>query len=382
MYVASGQQYFIYDRRTGMKRWLIFFVLMLFLSGTVQAVDLSDDYVQEFGLDTLTDTMPEEAEDILSDYDFTGQADVNTIFSDLGTKIETAFRRHFASAAKSGGAVLAVVVLCSLASSFFPDGKAPGYVTIAGVLAISTAVLTDSGSFLRTGVQTLHTLSDFSAVLLPCLATVTAAGGAVVSASAKYAAAMLVMNILLTVCTSIFVPLISVYLACVVAQAAFQSNAFSAMAGFLKWVCVTGLTLLVVIFTAYLSISGVITSSGDLVTTRFAKAAISTALPVVGKLVSDAASTVMAGMSVVRSSVGVFGVIAVVCVTITPFLSMGLRYLIFKAAASASSIFPDNRFSTLIDGIGTAFGLMMAMTGTGALILIISLTSFIKAVTG
>lgn len=365
-----------------MKRWLIFFVLMLFLSGTVQAVDLSDDYVQEFGLDTLTDTMPEEAEDILSDYDFTGQADVNTIFSDLGTKIETAFRRHFASAAKSGGAVLAVVVLCSLASSFFPDGKAPGYVTIAGVLAISTAVLTDSGSFLRTGVQTLHTLSDFSAVLLPCLATVTAAGGAVVSASAKYAAAMLVMNILLTVCTSIFVPLISVYLACVVAQAAFQSNAFSAMAGFLKWVCVTGLTLLVVIFTAYLSISGVITSSGDLVTTRFAKAAISTALPVVGKLVSDAASTVMAGMSVVRSSVGVFGVIAVVCVTITPFLSMGLRYLIFKAAASASSIFPDNRFSTLIDGIGTAFGLMMAMTGTGALILIISLTSFIKAVTG
>lgn len=356
--------------------------MLWLLNGSVQAVDLSYDYVQEFNLDKLTDAMPEEAEDILSGYDFTGQANVNTIFSDLGRKIESICRTHFASAAKSGTAVFTVVVLCSLASAFFPDGKAPGYVTIAGVLAIATAVLTDSGSFLRTGVQTLSRLSDFSAVLLPCLATVTAAGGAVVSASAKYAAAMLFMNVLLTVCTRIFVPLISVYLACIVAQAAFQSQAFSAVAGFLKWLCVTGLTLLVVIFTAYLSISGVITSSGDLVTTRFTKAAISTALPVVGKLVSDAASTVMAGISLVRSSVGVFGVVAVLCVTITPFLSMGIRYLLFKAAASAASIFPDQRFSALIDGIGTAFGLMMAMTGTGALILIISLTSFIKAVTG
>lgn len=382
MYAAACPQYFVYDRGIGMKRCLIFFLMLWLLNGTVQAVDLSYDYVQEFNLDKLTDAMPEEAEDILSGYDFTGQANVNTIFSDLGRKIESICRTHFASAAKSGTAVFTVVVLCSLASAFFPDGKAPGYVTIAGVLAIATAVLTDSGSFLRTGVQTLSRLSDFSAVLLPCLATVTAAGGAVVSASAKYAAAMLFMNVLLTVCTRIFVPLISVYLACIVAQAAFQSQAFSAVAGFLKWLCVTGLTLLVVIFTAYLSISGVITSSGDLVTTRFTKAAISTALPVVGKLVSDAASTVMAGISLVRSSVGVFGVIAVLCVTITPFLSMGLRYLLFKAAASAASIFPDQRFSALIDGIGTAFGLMMAMTGTGALILIISLTSFIKAVTG
>lgn len=382
MYAAACPQYFVYDRGVGMKRWLIFFLMLVLLNGTVQAVDLSYDYVQEFNLDQLTDAMPEEAEDILSGYDFTGQANVNTIFSDLGRKIENICRTHFASAAKSGTAVFTVVVLCSLASAFFPEGKAPGYVTIAGVLAIATAVLTDSGSFLRTGVQTLSRLSDFSAVLLPCLATVTAAGGAVVSASAKYAAAMLFMNVLLTVCTRIFVPLISVYLACIVAQAAFQSQAFSAVAGFLKWLCVTGLTLLVVIFTAYLSISGVITSSGDLVTTRFTKAAISTALPVVGKLVSDAASTVMAGISLVRSSVGVFGVIAVLCVTITPFLSMGIRYLLFKAAASAASIFPDQRFSALIDGIGTAFGLMMAMTGTGALILIISLTSFIKAVTG
>lgn len=365
-----------------MKRFFLIVLLLVVLPGSVCAVDLPADYSQEFGVDTLTENLPVEAEDVLSDFSFTGGADVDSIFDRLGNKIESAIREHFTTALKSGAAVLIIAVLCSLASAFFPDGKAPGYVTIAGVLAIATSVLTDSGSFLRLGTQTLRALSDFSTLLLPCLAASAAAGGAVVSAGAKYAAAMLCMDLLLTVGTKIFVPLISMYLACVVANAAFQNGAFSAMAGLLKWICVTGLTVLVVVFTAYLSISGVITSSGDLVTTRFAKAAISTTLPVVGKLVSDAASTVMAGVSLVKNSIGVFGVVAVACVTITPFLAMGLRYLMFKAAASAAAIFPDNRFSALIDGVGTAFGLMMALVGTGALMMFISLISFIKAVTG
>lgn len=365
-----------------MKKGLLLLALLLLLSGSARAVELPEEYRESIGLETLENAVPSEARDVLDGYSFTGGADTDGLFSRLGAQLKKTLADHFSGAVRSGASVLTVAILCGLASAFFPDGKAPAYVTVAGVLAIASAVLTDHGSFLNTGIRTLERLQDFSTVLLPCLTAAAAAGGAAVSAGAKYAATMLFMNVLLTLCTHVFVPLISMYLACVVAHGAFQNSAFSAMAGLLKWLCVTGLTLLVVVFTAYLSISGVIASSGDMVTTRFAKAAISTALPVVGRMVSDAASTVMAGMSLVKSSVGVFGVIAVVCVCLAPFVSMGLRYLLFKACAAAVSIFPDNRFSSLIDGIGTAFGLMIAMTGTGALILFISLISFIKAVTG
>ncbi len=363
------------------KIWLILLMTAI-LPCMAHGVELPEAYWETAGLQDLERAVPPEAKDILSDYNFAEGADTDTIFTRIGARLGEAFRSHFSGAIRSSTSVLTVAILCGLASAFFPENKAPGYVTIAGVLAIAASVLTESGSFLRTGVQTLERLQDFSGVLLPCLTAAAAAGGAAASASAKYAATMLFMNFLLFLCTHVFVPLISMYLACIVAHSAFQSNAFSAMAGLIKWLCVTGMTLLVVVFTAYLSISGVIASSGDMVTTRFAKAAISTALPVVGRLISDAASTVMAGMSLVKGSVGVFGVIVVLCVTMIPFVSMGLRYLMFKAAAAAAGIFPDNRFSSLIDGIGTAFGLMIAMTGTGAMILSISLISFIKAVTG
>ena len=365
-----------------MKRLLILCFVLCILCVPVCGVELPDGYLSEMGVDDLQNAAPGETDGVLDDYSFLDFTDVDDLFSSLGDKILSAAQEHFRGAAKSAVVVLAVTFLCSLASAFFPGGKAPEYVTIAGVFAIVTAVVTDTGALIQDGTETLYKISDFSTILLPCLSGIAATSGAVVSASAKCGATMLFMNVLLTVCVRFIAPLINVYLACVIANAAFENRAFSAMASLVKWICMTSLTLFVVAFTAYLSVSGVITASGDLVTTRFAKAAISTALPVVGKIVSDAASTVVAGVSVLRNSVGIFGMIAVLCITIAPFVSMGVRYLLFKAASSAASVFPDQRFSGLIDGIGTAFGMMMAMTGTGAVMLFISLISLIRTVSG
>lgn len=363
-----------------MRRIAVLLCLLWAMAIPAGALELPESWLEDTGVAELEDALPGEAEAVLGDFNFLGGANGEALMERLWTQLKELLSDRFSGVARSAVTVLLIVMLCSLAGVLYPEGKAPGYVTLGGVLAIVTAVITDMGSFIRTGTDTLYAMSDFSAVLLPCLAGVAAAGGAVTSAAAKYAAAMLFMNVLLTVCTRVIVPLIYVYLACVIAHAAFDSDAFTAMAGLVKWICMTSLTLLVVVFTAYLSISGLITGAGDQVTTRFAKAAISTTLPVVGKMVSDAASTVVAGVGVLRSSIGVFGVIAVVCMVLSPFVSMGLRYLLFKAAAAGAAVFPDRRFSGLIDGIGTAFGILMAMTGTGACMLFISLISLIRAV--
>lgn len=363
------------------KIWAMVWTVWI-LTVPVGAMDLESAFLQEGGTAALEDGLPEEARTVLEDYDFLGNGEPDRIMERLGEEIGRQFHSQFAGAARSAVVMLVIVTLCSLVSACFPNGQAPGYVTIGGVLAIVTAVVTDSDAFIQRGVETLYSLRDFSGLLLPCLAGAAAAGGAAVSAGAKYGAAMLFMHILLTVCVEWIAPLIGVYLACVIGRAAFESGAFTAMANLVKWVCLTALSLLVIVFTAYLSISGLISGAGDQLTTRFTRAAISTALPVVGKMVSDAAATVVAGMGLVRNSIGVFGAVAVICVGLAPFVSMGLRYLLFKAAAAAAAIFPDQRFSGLIDGIGTAFGMMIAMTGTGVFMLLISIISLIKVVGG
>ena len=140
------------------------------------------------------------------------------------------------------------------------------------------------------------------------------------------------------------------------------------------------MTLLVGAFTGYLAISGAVSSAADAVTAKAAKAAISAALPVVGGIVSNAAGAVVAGAGLVRNSVGVLGLLAVLSVILGPFIALGARYLLYKAASVlARSLAPDG-LGDLVSAVGTAFGMALALVGSAALMLFISVISLMKAV--
>ena len=135
-------------------------------------------------------------------------------------------------------------------------------------------------------------------------------------------------------------------------------------------------------FTAWLGITGAVSGAADAVTSRAAKTAISAALPVVGGVISDAASTVVAGAGLLKSAVGAFGLIAAASVCLVPFLTLGLRYLCYKAAAALAAAFADRRVSGLINELGGVFGMVLGVVGAAALMLFISIISVTKAVSG
>ena len=53
----------------------------------------------------------------------------------------------------------------------------------------------------------------------------------------------------------------------------------------------------------------------------------------------------------------------------------------YKLAAALCAVVAQPKLSGLIDAIGTAFGLVLGMTGAGALMLLVSLVSAVAAVT-
>ena len=82
----------------------------------------------------------------------------------------------------------------------------------------------------------------------------------------------------------------------------------------------------------------------------------------------------------VRGAVGVFGLAATLCICLVPFLRLGVQYLLYKAAAALSGAFAEKRLGSLIGSLGSAFGMMLGMVGSGALMLFFSILSLIKAV--
>ena len=74
------------------------------------------------------------------------------------------------------------------------------------------------------------------------------------------------------------------------------------------------------------------------------------------------------------------GLLAIFAVCIHPFLQLGVQYLLYKFTAFLSGVIGPPGLCKLIDGLGSAFGLVLGMTGACALLLLVSVLASVAAV--
>ena len=280
-------------------------------------------------------------------------------------------------AVRSAVLLLTVVLLCGLAEGLYAGtgtGLTADVVTVVGALAITAIAVADANTLIGLGTEALDHMAVFSKVLLPTVTAAAAAAGSPSGAVARQLATMLFSDVLITLITRLLLPLVYAYIAAV------GNEGLKRISGALKWVVTAVLTTVLLVFVGYLTVSGVIAGSADAVTVKAAKFTMSSLVPVVGGILSDAAETVLAGAGILKNAVGVFGMLAVLAMCVAPFLQLGIHYLAYKAAAALSATVSGGRVAGLIDQIGGAFGLVLGMTGSCALLLLISLVSAITAV--
>ena len=95
---------------------------------------------------------------------------------------------------------------------------------------------------------------------------------------------------------------------------------------------------------------------------------------------AGAAETVLAGAAALKNSIGVFGVLAVLGTCAVPFLRLGIQYLLYKLAAFAAGTVSAPPLVKLVDRLSSAFGLILAMAGSCALLLTVAILSSLLAV--
>ena len=308
------------------------------------------------------------------DLDFIGA------MKDIGESIWEKLRQTVASSMRTAGVLLVVCISVSLAETLDPSGGTPQFVLFAGVAAIGAAALEDFDYYLNLGTGSLRSIADYSKVLLPCLASAAAAGGSVGGSAAKYAATAFFMDLLTQAAEAVIVPGICAYAALSVADGAVGNQALKTAKKLMKSICSLMLTGLCLAFTSWLALSGIVSDSADAVTVRMAKTAVSTVLPVVGSILSDAAGTLAAAAGALKCSIGAYGMIAVLCICIGPFLALGVRYAVFKISAALCGCVSDKRLTALVDDLSGCFGMILALNGAAALMMFLSVYSLIRTV--
>ncbi len=347
-----------------MRRWVIL-VLTLVLC-MIPAAALDGETVP--GWDGLWD----QAED----YGVTRDTGLEGGLSQLAAQGLEQLKELAGRSIATGVKLLAVVLVCGLAQSAALPGQ------LAGALAITALTMTDVAAMIGLGRETLRRMDDFSQALLPVMAALTAATGRVSGAAVGQGVTVLFSQLLLDAMDGLLIPLIDGYVAVSCAWAAVDSPGLKKLGELMKGAAALLLTGLLLTFVGYLTASGAIAGSVDAAAVKTAKLAISRAIPVVGGILADASETVLAGAGVLRGTVGAAGMLVVLAICLTPFLHLGLHYLVYKAAAALCALIAQPRLSGLIDALGGAFGMVLGMTGAGALILLVSVASALAAVGG
>ena len=233
-------------------------------------------------------------------------------------------------------------------------------------LAITALTMPDVAAMIGLGRETLRRMDDFSQALLPVMAALTAATGRVSGAAVGQGVTVLFSQLLLDAMDGLLIPLIDGYVAVSCAWAAVDSPGLKKLGELMKGAAALLLTGLLLTFVGYLTASGAIAGSVDAAAVKTAKLAISRAIPVVGGILADASETVLAGAGVLRGTVG----------------AAGMLDRVYKAAAALCAVIAQPRLSGLIDALGGAFGMVLGMTGAGALVLLVSVASALTAVGG
>ena len=353
------------------KRLLVFLAVLLVLAACTPgalAYDVAAEQAEDFGTASLEYALPEQAYDAFGALSVADAAQPQSLLAKLWAYMLRESGGAVASATRNAALLLAVVFLSALCASLSASGACVKVSQMAGTVAVAALSVTHVTSCITAGSAALATLRDFSKILLPSMCAAAAASGAAASAAAKYAATSLFLDVLLSAETAVLLPLLYLYAGTVICGTTLENDVLASLSGLLR--------------KAFLSLTGILTGSADAAAAKAVKTAVSAALPVVGSIVADAASTVTSSAAILRSGIGIVGVVSVAAVCVTPYLQLAVHYVLYKLAAGIAESFADKRVGRLIDGFADVYGFLLGMVGVASLILFLSIVSSMKAVTG
>lgn len=275
------------------------------------------------------------------------------------------------------GAVAAVLAVGTLQS--FSDASS-GIGEMVGTLVISSIMVLNANSMIQLASDTVRQIIEYGKLLVPILTAALAAQGGVSSSASLYAGTAVFNAVIGSFLSQVIRPFVYCFLTLAIAVAATGETMLKNMRDLIKSFCGWCLKIILTVFTTYMSITGVITGTTDAVALKATKVTISSFVPVVGSILSEASDAILLSAGLAKNAAGIYGIFAILAIFLVPFLRIGVHYLIIKATFGICGVFGTKRMVDLIGDFSTAMGLLLAMIGSACLIQLVSTACFMKGI--
>lgn len=282
---------------------------------------------------------------------------------------------------KAIGSILAIIVIHSILKSIsesLENDNISKLIYYAQYILIVTIIMSNFSEIVKLVQNTTINLVAFMNMLVPLLITLMMYTGSIATSGLIEPIILFMINFVGNLIQSVIIPLVLIFTSLVVISKLTDKVKIDKLSKFLKSGIVWVLTIILTIFVGIVSLEGTLSSSVDGITAKTTKAVVSSAIPVVGKILGDAVDTVLGCGIILKNAVGLVGVIIVIGICIMPIIKLAFLTLTYKLLAVVTQAIADEKITSLLEQIGDIFKIFLGILSSISFMLIIGTALVLK----
>lgn len=225
----------------------------------------------------------------------------------------------------------------------------------------------------------IGTMINFILALIPLLLALIASSGGLVSAAFFHPVILFLMNTSGLFIQYVVLPLLFLAALLSIVSTLTEHYKVSQLAGLLRNWSIGLLGLFLTVFLGVISVQGASTAVTDGVTIRTAKFITGNFVPVIGRVFTDAADTVISASVLLKNTVGIAGVAILLLITAFPAIKILLIAFIYKLAAALLQPLGGGPVIACLDIISKSVIYVFAALAIVSLMFFLSITVIVAA---
>ncbi len=307
----------------------------------------------------------------------TGNIDNKT----LGKNILKVFGKETLGSIKTITSIIIVIIIHSILKSISEGLGNDGIAKISyyvQYILIVTLIMSNFADIITMVKNSVSNLVAFSNTLIPILITLVLTTGNIVSANLLQPILLFLVTFIGNFIMNVIIPVLLASTVLGIISKISDYVQLDRLSKFFKSSIVWALGVVLTLFVSLLSVEGSLSSTVDGITAKTTKAAVSSFIPVVGKILGDAVDTVIGCTSILKNAVGIVGVIVVIGICIAPIIKLLMLMVTYYIGSAICEPIADEKIVKLLAQMGDTFKVLLAILCSLSVMLIIGTTLVMK----
>lgn len=366
--------------------FLIFITIPCFAFADSEEIDKKEynEYLNNYDLscfDKLDDDTYDVLESLgLTDFDYNNI--VNFSFSDFFSSLLGIVKGNIETPLESCLIIFVFIIFSSLFQSFrttLNNDEMSSLFSTVSALVIAILLALKMRNTISLACTTISICSNFIYAFIPVFCVIVATSGNTIAAFSTNTMLLSLAQVLNYISKNVFIPLSNCFLAIGICSGIRSELNLRSITAVMKRYITSAISICAATFVSILSIKTAVASKADAIGLRSIRFAINSVVPVIGSAISEGLLSIQTYSSLIRSSVGIVGIIAVAFVFLPAIIDVALWRFCLSLTSVVSDVFGDNSVALVLKAFCDAMLIMNVILILSMVTTIISIGILVAA---